>query len=80
MRLRDDLAQLPAGDLTEIGERGVNLSGGQQQRVGLARACYARSDVVLLDDVLSALDARASRSACSSGASAAGSRGARACS
>ena len=55
--LRPDLALLPAGDATEIGERGVNLSGGQQQRVNLARACYAYSDVVILDDVLSAVDA-----------------------
>ena len=56
-----DIEQLPAGDSTEIGERGVNLSGGQQQRVSLARACYAvaigQADVILLDDPLSALDA-----------------------
>ena len=52
-----DLASLPAGDSTEIGERGVNLSGGQKARVALARACYSRADVVLLDDVLSAVDA-----------------------
>ena len=55
--LRSDVALLSAGDLTEIGERGVNLSGGQQQRVNLARACYAPSQIVLLDDVLSAVDA-----------------------
>ena len=39
--LRHDLAALPAGDATEIGERGINLSGGQRHRVALARACYA---------------------------------------
>ena len=58
--LQNDLLLLPAGDMTEIGERGVNLSGGQQQRVNLARACYADSDVILLDDVLSAVDAHVS--------------------
>ena len=56
--LRPDLEALPAGDLTEIGERGVNLSGGQRARVALARAAYSLADVVLLDDPLSALDAR----------------------
>jgi ABC-type multidrug transport system fused ATPase/permease subunit len=56
--LRFDLTLLPAGDLTEIGERGVNLSGGQRQRISLARAAYTNADVVLLDDPLSALDNR----------------------
>jgi ATP-binding cassette, subfamily C (CFTR/MRP), member 1 len=55
-QLEDDMEQLPAGDQTEIGERGVNLSGGQKQRVSVARAAYSTSDIVILDDVLSALD------------------------
>ncbi|PRW33949.1 ABC transporter isoform A [Chlorella sorokiniana] len=59
--LRPDLEMLPAGDQTEIGEKGVNLSGGQKQRVALARACYAAADVYLLDDPLSAVDAHVGR-------------------
>ena len=56
-QLVSDLKILPSGDLTEIGERGVNLSGGQKQRVSLARAVYSDSDIYLIDDCLSALDA-----------------------
>jgi ATP-binding cassette, subfamily C (CFTR/MRP), member 1 len=59
--LPPDLASLPAGDATEIGEKGVNLSGGQRHRVALARAAYAGADVVLLDDPLSAVDAHVGR-------------------
>ncbi|KAI1316195.1 hypothetical protein EDD11_010367 [Mortierella claussenii] len=55
--LGPDIDMLPAGDLTEIGERGINLSGGQKQRVSLARAAYQDADVYLLDDPLSAVDA-----------------------
>ncbi|KAL0556634.1 hypothetical protein IC582_005148 [Cucumis melo] len=59
--LQPDLDILPGGDLTEIGERGVNISGGQKQRVSLARAVYSNSDVYIFDDPLSALDAHVAR-------------------
>ncbi|CAL1613879.1 unnamed protein product [Knipowitschia caucasica] len=52
-----DLAELPYGDMTEIGERGANLSGGQRQRVSMARALYSERPILLLDDPLSAVDA-----------------------
>lgn len=48
---------MEAGDLTEIGEKGINLSGGQKARISLARAIYSSSSLVLLDDPLSAVDA-----------------------
>ncbi|KAI4365222.1 hypothetical protein MLD38_021227 [Melastoma candidum] len=60
-QMRHDLDLLPGGDLTEIGERGVNISGGQKQRVSLARAVYNNSDVYIFDDPLSALDAHVAR-------------------
>ena len=55
-QLKPDFELLPHGDLTEIGERGLNLSGGQKQRVSIARALYSESDIYLVDDCLSALD------------------------
>ncbi|KAG5641131.1 hypothetical protein DXG03_005945 [Asterophora parasitica] len=55
--LVSDLEILEDGDEAEIGERGVNLSGGQKARVSLARAVYSRASILLLDDVLSAVDA-----------------------
>ncbi|XP_035980219.1 ATP-binding cassette sub-family C member 12 isoform X3 [Halichoerus grypus] len=55
--LQEDLSSLPYGDLTEIGERGLNLSGGQRQRISLARAVYSNHEIYLLDDPLSAVDA-----------------------
>nr|QNH67943.1 ATP-binding cassette transporter subfamily C member 1 X4 [Brachionus plicatilis] len=55
--LNTDLELLKFGDMTEIGEKGINLSGGQKQRISLARCVYANSDIYLLDDCLSAVDA-----------------------
>ncbi|XP_048326345.2 ABC transporter C family member 10-like [Ziziphus jujuba] len=57
-----DLDLLPYGDLTEIGERGVNFSGGQKQRIQLARALYQNADLYLLDDPFSAVDAHTAKS------------------
>ncbi|KAL5532471.1 hypothetical protein ACEPAF_6041 [Sanghuangporus sanghuang] len=59
--LRPDLVIFEDGDETEIGVRGVSLSGGQKARVALARAIYARSKFVLLDDPLSAVDSHTAR-------------------
>ncbi|KAJ3982865.1 multidrug resistance-associated ABC transporter [Lentinula detonsa] len=60
--LEHDLELLPHGEYTEIGEKGINLSGGQKARVSLARAAYSDSDIVLLDDPLSAVDSYVGKS------------------
>lgn len=56
-----DVQLLPAGDATEIGEKGINLSGGQKQRVSLARCLYSDADLYLFDDSLSAVDAHVAK-------------------
>lgn len=56
-----DIDILPAGNDTEIGEKGINLSGGQKQRISLARAIYSRADIYLFDDTLSAVDAHVAK-------------------
>eukprot|EP01133_Synstelium_polycarpum_P011421 gene11421-13311_t len=55
--LKPDLIQLPAKDLTEIGESGINLSGGQKQRISLARCLYSNHEAYIMDEPLSAVDA-----------------------
>jgi ATP-binding cassette, subfamily C (CFTR/MRP), member 1 len=54
--LIEDLNSFPYGDLTFIGQKGINLSGGQKSRIALARAVYADHEIFLLDDILAALD------------------------
>ena len=56
--LEEDIKHFPDGIHTYIGEKGINLSGGQKQRIALARAIYNDADIYLLDDPLSAVDAR----------------------
>ncbi|KAK6148706.1 hypothetical protein DH2020_016231 [Rehmannia glutinosa] len=55
--LDKDIESFDYGDLTEIGQRGLNMSGGQKQRIQLARAVYNDADIYLLDDPFSAVDA-----------------------
>lgn len=54
--LVSDFTSLPDGDKTVVGEKGISLSGGQKARISLARAVYARADIYLFDDILSAVD------------------------
>ncbi|KAL5574198.1 hypothetical protein UlMin_023795 [Ulmus minor] len=55
--LLKDFELFSGGDLTEIGERGINMSGGQKQRIQIARAVYEDADIYMLDDPFSAVDA-----------------------
>ncbi|GJE86639.1 multidrug resistance-associated ABC transporter [Phanerochaete sordida] len=59
--LTRDLSLFDAGDATEVGEKGLTLSGGQKARVTLARAVYSSAEILLLDDVLAALDVHTAR-------------------
>ncbi|KAJ3294318.1 Multidrug resistance-associated protein 1 [Rhizoclosmatium sp. JEL0117] len=59
--LDKDIQNFPNGELTEVGERGVQLSGGQVARVNLARTMYSNADILLLDDPLAAVDAHVGR-------------------
>ena len=52
----DDIKRFPEGYATLVGERGITLSGGQRQRIAIARALLAHSQLLLLDDALSAVD------------------------
>jgi ATP-binding cassette subfamily B multidrug efflux pump len=54
----EEIKRMPAGLETMVGEKGVSLSGGQKQRLSLARAFLRNSEVLLLDDALSAVDAK----------------------
>jgi len=56
--MASDLAILPDGRNTELGERGVTLSGGQQQRLAIARALYGAPNLLVMDDPLAAVDGR----------------------
>ncbi|GMF05169.1 unnamed protein product [Ambrosiozyma monospora] len=60
--LASDFKQLIDGEFTFVGEKGITLSGGQKARINLARLVYAGSDIVLLDDVLSAVDSKVAKS------------------
>lgn len=60
--LDKDIETFDYGDLTEIGQRGLNMSGGQKQRIQLARAVYNDADIYLLDDPFSAVDAHTAAS------------------
>ena len=56
--LKIDLDSFPKGDLTEVGQHGAILGGGQRVRISLARMIYSDADIYLLDDPLSAVDAK----------------------
>jgi ATP-binding cassette subfamily B protein len=54
--LRDFISQLPQGDATLVGERGLKVSGGEKQRIAIARALLKRSPLLIFDEATSALD------------------------
>ncbi|WP_242143463.1 MULTISPECIES: ABC transporter transmembrane domain-containing protein [unclassified Bacillus cereus group] len=56
--IHDDIVQFPEGYDTVVGERGVSLSGGQKQRISIARALLTDAEILILDDCLSAVDAK----------------------
>jgi ABC-type multidrug transport system fused ATPase/permease subunit len=62
--LDPDLEVLQHGDLTEVGQNGQRTSGGQRQRISLARAVYSHASILLLDDVLSAVDSGSAELIC----------------
>jgi ABC-type multidrug transport system ATPase subunit len=59
--LKKDLDILTDGDKTELGANGINLSGGQKWRITLARAIYSRAEILVMDDIFSAVDAHVGR-------------------
>lgn len=59
--LEKDIEHLVDGEQTQVGPKGVTLSGGQRWRIALARALYSRAGIVILDDVLSAVDSHVGR-------------------